>query len=125
VTVTVAVSVAEVEGVNVTVNVQTTVAGTVGPHVLKLVKSAAFGPLTTIPVMSTGFVPATSDTVCGWLCVPVLIDPKFKAVGNICGPVGDGVKIFATNAFGLAGFLRDGWKGLTVGKSTVLVCPAM
>ena len=80
--VTVADSAPVVEGVNVTVKVQTTVAGTVCPHVLKSLKSAAFGPLTTVLVMSSAFEPFASETVCDWLVVPFTTDPKFSAPGN-------------------------------------------
>lgn len=68
--VTVAVSVPVVEGVNVTVNVQTIVGGTVAPQVLKSLKSAASGPLTAMLLISSAFVPFASVTT-SVLDVPV------------------------------------------------------
>src|ERR1700690_2731260 len=55
--VTVADSFPIMEGVKVTVKLQATVAGTVCPHVLKLLKSAAFGPVTTTLVIVSAAVP--------------------------------------------------------------------
>src|ERR1700693_1071808 len=106
--VTVAASAPVVDGVKITVKLQTTVAGTVCPQVLKLLKSAAFWPLTTMLVMSSAVVPFASVTICGWLGVAVITDPKFKLAGKSCGPAGVAGAILATNPFVLAVFLSSG-----------------
>ena len=94
-------------GVKVTVKLQTTVAGTVCPHVLKLLKSAGFWPPITMLVMSSAVVPFARVTICGWLGVVVITDPKFKLAGKSCGPAGVAGAIFNTNPFVLAVFLRS------------------
>src|ERR1700722_7224913 len=86
--VTVADSFPVIDGVKVTVKLQATVAGTVCPHELKLLKSAAFGPLTTTLVMSSAVVPFATVTICGWLGEAVSTGPKFKLAGKSCGPAG-------------------------------------
>src|ERR1700689_949479 len=100
-------SVPVVDGVKVTVKLQTTVGGTVCPQVLKLLKSAAFGPVNTMLVMSSAVVPFASVTICGWLEVAVSTGPKFKLAGKSCGPAGVAGAILATNPFVLLVFLRS------------------
>src|SRR5271163_108307 len=96
-----------VDGVKVTVKLQTTVAGTVCPQVLKLLKSAAFWPPITMLVMSSAVVPFARVTICGWLGVVVITVPKFKLTGKSCGPGGVAGAIFNTNPFLSAGVLSS------------------
>lgn len=106
--VTVAVSsVPVVDGVKVTVKLQATVAGTVCPQVLKLLKSAAFGPLTTMLVIVSAAVPFARVTTCGWLDEAVSTGPKFKLAGKSCGVAGVAGEILATNPFVLVVSLRS------------------